>query len=106
MPARLTSLNTAVQKGLEQMKPAAGVKQIEVWDGELENLEVSGVKGLHTDLQALKKALEAGEPDGGKIKTLLAKIGGDTTRIAGRVDNEKVAEQLKTLGEQLTQAGG
>ena len=105
MPARFTSLNNAVEKGLETLKPAAGAKQIDTWTAELEKIEVSGSKGLLHDLESLKKKLEADEPDGEAVKKLLVKIGGETSRIAGRVDDEKLAATLKTLGEQLEKAG-
>lgn len=105
MPARFTTLNNAIEKGLETLKPDAAVKQIETWKAELEKVEVSGVKGLVHDLDALEKALHAPEPDGANVKTLLHKIGGETTRIAGKVEDEKVAANLKTLGEQLEKAG-
>ena len=104
MPARFTTLTNALDKGVETMKPDAAVKQIEYWENELKGIEVAGVKGLLHDLESLKKKLQADEPDTASIKTLLGKIGGETGRIAGRADDEKVAEKLTDLGERLEKA--
>ena len=105
MPARFTTLNNAIEKGLDSVKPDAASKQIEYWEGELKTVDVSGAKGLLHDLESLKKKLSGDEPDGDAIKTLLAKIGAETTRIAGRAEDEKVAAKLKELGEKLEAAG-
>ena len=106
MAARFTTLSNALDKGVETMKPDAGVKQIEYWENELKDADFSGVKGLLADLEPLKKKLQADEPDDASIKKLLAKIGGETGRIAGRADDDKVAEKLKDVGAKLEQAGG
>ncbi len=106
MPARFTTLAHAFDKGLEHMTAAAGVKQIEYWETELKDVELSGVKGLLHDLEALKKKLQADPVDGEAVKNLLAKIGGETTRVAGRADDEKVAAKVKEIGEKLEAAGG
>lgn len=105
MPARFTTLHNQLEKGLESVKADAGVRQIEYWENELKDVEVSGVKGLTHDLESLKKALAADEPDAARVKSLLHKIGGETTRVAGRVDDEKVAAKLKEVGEMLEKAG-
>ena len=59
------------------------------------------MKTLHDDLGKLKKLLQAEEVDGGKVKTLLLKLGKETVTIAGRSDS-KDAEKIKELGETLT----
>ena len=105
MPARFTTLTNALDKGVETLKPDAGIKQIEYWENELKDVDVSGVKGLLADLASLKKKLQAEEPDGEAIKKLVAKLGGETGRIAGRVEDDKVAEKLKDVGERLEKAG-
>ena len=105
MPARFTTLHNQLEKGLETVKADAGVKQIDYWENELKAVEVSGVKGLVHDLDALKKKLAADEPDTAAVKTLLAKIGGETVRIAGRLDDEKAAAKVKEIGEMLEKAG-
>lgn len=103
MPARFTSLNNQLEKGLDSVKPDAAIKQIEYWENELKDVDVSGVKTLLHDLEALKKLLHAETPDEAKIKTLVGKIGGETTRIGGRAD-EKTADKVKELGEKLEKA--
>lgn len=103
MPARFTTLSHALDKGLGEMKPDAAVKQIEYWEGELKGVDVSGVKGLLHDLDALKKALQTDEIDGEKVQKLVEKLGGETTRIGGRVDGA-AAEKLKEVGGKLEQA--
>ena len=104
MAARFTTLANALEKGLESLKADAGVKQIEYWENELKDVEVAGVKGLLHDLESLKKKLQADDVDGAAVKTLLAKIGGETVRMAGRSD-EKVQDKLKEVGEKLEAAG-
>lgn len=104
MPARFTTLSNALDKGVETMKPDAAIKQIEYWENELKGVEISGVKGLLGDLESLKKKLQADEPDGDAIRKLVAKIGGETGRIAGRAEDDKVGEKLKDVGERLEKA--
>ena len=104
MPARFTTLNNALEKGIDTIKADAGIKQIEYWENELKDVDVSGVKGLLHDLEALKKLLGADEPDTAKVKALVHKIGGETTRIGGRAD-EKTADKIKELGGKLEKAG-
>ena len=103
MPARFTTLNNALEKGLDSVKPDAAIKQIEYWETELKAVEVSGVKGLLHDLESLKKKLQADEIDGPAIQTLVRKLGGETGRIAGRVDGA-AGETLKDVGAKLEKA--
>ena len=102
MPARFTTLNNALEKGLDSVKPDAAIKQIEYWEGELKDVDVSGVKGLLHDLESLKKKLQADELDGPAVQKLVQKLGGETGRIAGRVDGP-AAEKLKEVGGKLEQ---
>ena len=103
MPARFTTLDHAVEKGLDSLKPDAAVKQIEYWEGELKGVDTPGVKGLMHDLESLKKHLQASEIDGAAIQKLVQKLGGETGRIAARVEGP-VGEKLKTLGTKLEAA--
>ena len=64
-----------------------------------------GSKGLHGDLERLKKELEKDEPNGEAIGKIVHKLGAATTKSADKCDNEKVAEQLRSLGEALTSSG-
>ena len=103
MPARFTTLDHALDKGLETMKPDAAIKQIEYWENELKSVEVSGVKGVLADLHSLKTKLAHDPIDGEAVKKLVEKLGGETLRIGGRVDGT-AAEKLKTVGEKLEKA--
>ena len=104
MAARFTVLNNALEKGVETMKADAGVKQVEYWENELKGADFPGAKGLLHDLESLKKKLQADEPDGDAIKKLLAKLGGETTKAAGRAEDEAVAEKLTEVGGKLEKA--
>ncbi len=86
------------------MKPDAAIKQIEYWEDALKSVEVSGVKGVLHDLASLKTKLHADPIDGEAVKKLVEKLGGETARIAGRVDGP-VADRLKTVGDKLEKAG-
>ena len=91
----------ALKAGVQNMTAKAAVKNIEGWEAELENVEVSGVKTLLKDLESLKKQLEKEEIDGGAVRKLVAKLGKETVTIAGRVDG-KNAGKIKEIGEALT----
>lgn len=104
MPARFTTLSHQLEKGLDTIKPDAGIKQIEYWENELKDVETPGVKTLLHDLEALKKLLHAETPDSEKIKKLVHKLGGETTRMGAKAD-EKTADKVKELGAKLEEAG-
>lgn len=98
--AAFAATANAFEKGVENIKPAAAVKLIEGWEEALAGADIPGAKGIHGDLERLKKALQADAPDGEKIKALVGKLGEATTKIAGRADDkskDKVAELGKTL---------
>jgi hypothetical protein len=101
MAARFTKLQHALQKGLKDMAAKAAIEQIDYWDEQLKGVEVSGTKGIVADLHALKTKLQAGETDGAGIAKLLDDLGAKTARVAGRVDDEKLAATLKEVGEGL-----
>lgn len=98
MAARFTKLQNALTKGLKTMTAKAAVDQIEYWEGELEGVEVSGAKGIVSDLHSLKTKLQADEIDEAAVKKLLADLGGKTSRLADRVDDEKLGATLKDVG--------
>jgi len=100
MPAFAATTN-AFEKGFENIKPAAAVKLIEGWEEALKDAEITGAKGIVADLERLKKALEAGEPDAEKIKTLTHKLGEATAKIAGHAD-DKSKDKVAELGKALT----
>ena len=105
MPARFTATNNAIEKGLENASPKAAVGLIDGWLAEVEKNEFTGSKGLHGDLERLKKELEKDAPNGDAIGKLLGKLGAETTRAAARTDSDRVAEQLRSLGAALSRSG-
>lgn len=102
MAARFTKLNNAIKSGIEDMPAKAAVEQIEYWEDQLKDVEITGAKGILTDLHALKAKLQAEEVDGEQVKKILGQLGEKTGKIGGRVDDEKIAEQLKGVGEALS----
>ena len=83
---------------------AAAVKNIEGWEEKLKTVEVPGSKGIASDLEKLKKQLQADKPDGQAIQTLLGKLGTATATIAKKVENA-TGDRLASLGEAVTKAG-
>lgn len=104
MPARFAATENAVEKGLENVTPAAGIKLIDSWIEAVQDVEVPGIKGLAKDLEGLKKQLEADEPDQAKIKALVAKLGEATTKSAAKAEKENVKPKLESLGDALAKA--
>jgi hypothetical protein len=105
MPARFTATQNAFEKGIENTKPNAAVKMIQGWEDELAKTDVSGAKGIAGDLESLRKALEKEEPDGGRITRLLGELAESIKKIAGRVEDEKIAAKLEELGGALENSG-
>ena len=105
MPARFTATNNAIEKGLENATPKSAIGLIDGWATELEKNEFSGSKGIHGDLERLKKELEKDQPNGESIGKIVHKLGAATTKSADKAEDEKVAEQLRKLGEALTKSG-
>ena len=84
------------------MAASAAVSQIEYWEGELKDVDVSGSKGILSDLHSLKVKLQADEIDGDAVKALLASLGEKTAKIAGRVDDKAISEQLEGVAKGLS----
>ncbi len=103
MPARFTATANAFEKGIDSIKPAAAIKLIEDWETSLKDFDGTGTKGIVRDLEALKKALGNDEPDAEKIKTLVAKLGEATTKIAAHAP-ENIKPKVEDLGKALTAA--
>ncbi|UAJ11240.1 hypothetical protein [Polymorphobacter megasporae] len=100
MPARFAATEHAFEKGVDSITPAAAIKLIDDWEVSLKDADIPGAKGIVRDLEALKKALHADQPDGEKIKTLVGKLAEETTKIAGHATpatKDKVAGLGKTL---------
>jgi hypothetical protein len=105
MPARFTATTNAFEKGIENTKPQAAIKIIQGWQDELKKTDVSGAKGIAGDLESLRKALDKDEPDSGRVTKLLSELAEATSKIAGRVDDAKLAPKLEDLGKALEGAG-
>lgn len=98
--ARFAQTRNALEKGFETLSPEQGVKLIEDWEEQLKDFD--GGKGVLKDLSALKKALQAKEPNADKIYQLLEKLGGETVEAAEEAEGGS-ADQVRELGEQLRQ---
>lgn len=103
MPAQFSATLKALAAGVPSMTPAAAIKNIEAWEAHLETIEVSGVKGLRSSLERLRRLLEADQLDGAAIGKLMVTIAGETGRIGGRVDGKR-GESVKELADALETA--
>ncbi len=103
MAVKFAATMNAVNKGLDELKPAKGADLIEDWETALSDVDVAGTKGIARDLAALRKQLEKGEPDSERVLALVNRLGQATTKIAEKAD--KNGDKLKALGEALTEAG-
>lgn len=103
MAVRFAATLNAFNRGIEDLKPAAASALIEDWETALADLDVPGAKGIARDLAALRKQLEAGEPDAARISAIVARLGDAVTKIAPRA--EKHGDKLKQLGDALSESG-
>ena len=101
MPQRFTATENAFGKGIEKTSPKQGAKLASEWVEELRKADFSGAKGLASELERLEKLLNAEEPDGEKVRTLLEKIGQDTAKAADRAEDERIAEKVRKLAEAM-----
>ena len=92
----------ALEPGITELDPQAAIKNIEGWETYLEKHDKEGVKAVGTDLTKLKKLLQAEKSDDKAIKTLLHKLGKDTTK--GAEGDTAVDKKIKELGEVLSKA--
>ncbi|KQN71269.1 hypothetical protein ASE90_07395 [Sphingomonas sp. Leaf67] len=93
----------AINRGLDDTKPAKGATIIEDWEAALADTDVSGAKGILRDLASLRKQLEKDAPDSDRVHDLLHRLGAATTKIAEKAD--KSQDKLRALGEALSEAG-
>ena len=103
MAARFADTKRAFEKGLAEVKPEKGSDLVEDWEAALSDTDVSGAKGIQKNLESLRKQLDKSNPDPERIKTLLARLGEATTKIADKADRN--GAKVKELGEALTKAG-
>lgn len=103
MAVKFAATMNAINRGLDDVKPACGANMVEDWETALADVDVPGAKGIARDLASLRKQLEKGEPDGERVVKLLHRLGDATTKIADRAD--KQSDKIKALGEALVEAG-
>ncbi len=103
MAVKFAGTMNAINRGLDETKPAKGADMIEDWEAALADTDVSGAKGILRDLASLRKQLEKDAPDTDRVHDLLHRLGAATTKIADRSD--KSQDKLRALGEALTEAG-
>lgn len=100
--ARYATTMKAIENGLENTKPAQGVKAIDDWIEQVQGTDKRGVKGLARDLERLKKELERDEPREDAVRKTLAKLGQATEKLADQAEGANV-EKLKEIGRALTE---
>ena len=105
MPKRFAATEYAVEKGLSTVTPKQGAKLAGDWLTELENVDTSGAKGIHGDLQRLVKELEKDEPNGDRVQKILGKLGPATVKIADKIEDETLADKVRELGQALVDHG-
>ena len=93
----------ALHEGAKSFTVDKAISNIEGWEEYLSKHEHAGVKAVVTDLGKLKKLLKSEELDGTAIKTLLHKLGKDTTAVAGDETTGSSAK-IKELGGALSKA--
>ena len=103
MTVKFAGTINALNRGIDETKPAKGADMIEDWEATLAELDVPGAKGMLRDLGSLRKQLEKDSPDADRVHALLHRLGVATTKIADKAEQSQ--DKLKTLGEALTEAG-
>lgn len=100
--ARYAATMKAIEAGLENTKPAAGVKAIDDWIEQVSDSDKRGIKGVARDLERLKKELEREEPREDAVRKTLAKLGQATSKLAEQAESAHI-EKLKEIGAALTE---
>ena len=103
MPAYFSGTINTLRKGVTKMSADAAIKKIESWEDSLESVEISGVKSIIRDLGSLKKALSTDNPDGDRIRHLMAKLADATMSIARKAE-ERYEDKIMDLGKALEEA--
>ena len=103
MAVKFAGTMNAINRGLDETKPAKGATMIEDWEAALADTDVPGAKGILRDLASLRKQLEKDAPDSDRVHDLLHRLGAATTRIAEKSDKQQ--DKLRALGEALSEAG-
>ena len=103
MAVRFAATLNAFNRGIEEMKPRQAISMIEDWETALAEVDIPGTKGIARDLGALKRQLEANEPDESRIDAILARLGDAVTKIAPKADRNQ--DKLEQLGRALSESG-
>ena len=80
VPAYFAGTTNALKKGVTKMSADAAIKKIEAWEDALEEVEVPVHAQILRDFGALKRQLGQDEPDGERIRTILARLADATVR--------------------------
>ena len=103
--ARYAATQHAIEKGLEQTDPKAGIKLIDDWIEQLNGADAStGGPAIVKQLEQLKTELSRETPREKNVLNLCHKLGAATTKAADKAQGTN-AEKLKAIGEALTNAG-
>jgi hypothetical protein len=103
MVAYFSGTIDALKKGVTKMSIAAAIKNIENWEESLREIELTGCRSILRDLAALKKQLQEDQPDGDRIRHLMAKLASETVTISQRAD-ARHSDKIAKLGEMLGHA--
>ncbi|MBW6528739.1 hypothetical protein KZ813_18005 [Sphingomonas sp. RHCKR7] len=103
MAVKFAGTMNAINRGLEDTKPAKGATMVEDWEAALAEVDTTGAKGILRDLASLRKQLEKDQPDADRVHDLLHRLGAATTKIADKADKQQ--DKLKALGAALSEAG-
>jgi hypothetical protein len=103
MAAYFSGTMNALKRGITKMTCDAAIRNIENWEDSLQDIEITGCKAILRDLAALKKQLDVSEPDGDRVRNLMAKLASQTVAIAEKSDN-RYRDKIADLGEALAHA--
>ncbi|MDX2263685.1 MAG: hypothetical protein NW215_01755 [Hyphomicrobiales bacterium] len=103
MPAYFSGTINALRKGATRMSVDAAIKKIESWEEALQDVEITGVKAILRDLAALKRQLEIDEPDGDRVRSIMARLADGAMNIARKTE-DRYSDKIMDLGEALEQA--
>ncbi len=101
---RYAATQKAIEKGLDQVAPDAGVKLVDDWIEQLNGSDKKGAAALVKDMERLKTELGKGSPKGEAVLKLVHKLGAATTKLADEAEGTN-GDKLRQLGEALTNAG-
>jgi len=96
VPASFSATMNALRKGVTRMSADAAIKKIEGWEEALQEVDLPGTRSILRDLSALKRQLEQDEPDGERVRSIMARLADATMKIASRVDDRN-AQKIQEL---------